>query len=91
MLRTATRMVETSPSLSKRITVYADRLVCPRTGGELIALPAEMRRVEGLDVTLPICDEVGLVERDVWESLLLSMTAGQHLVGDRHAVAVRVA
>ncbi len=73
VLRTATRMVETSPSLSKRITVYADRLVCPRTGGELLALPAEMRRVEGGDFTLPICDEVGLVERDVWESLLLSM------------------
>ncbi len=73
VLRTATRMVETSPSLSKRITVYADRLVCPRTGGELLALPAEMRRVEGGDFTLPIADEIGLIERDVWESLLLSM------------------
>lgn len=73
VLRTATRMVETSPSLSKRVQVYADRLVCPRTGGELLALPAEMRRVEGGDFTLPIADEVGLIERDVWESLLLSM------------------
>jgi phage terminase large subunit-like protein len=72
VLRTATRMVETSPSLSKRVTPYADRLVCPRTGGELLALPAEMRRVEGSDLTLPIADEVGLMERPVWESLLLS-------------------
>lgn len=73
VLRTATRMVETSPSLSKRVTIYADRLVCARTGGELLALPAEMRRVEGADLTLPIADEIGLIERDVWESLLLSM------------------
>lgn len=72
LLRAASRMVEMSPSLSKRLTLYTDRIVCPRTGGELLALPAEMRRVEGADLTLAIADEIGLMERPVWESLVLS-------------------
>jgi phage terminase large subunit-like protein len=73
ILRTATLMVERSPSLAKRVTPYADRLVCPRTGGELLVLPAEARRVEGGDFSAALCDEVGLMERDVWESTLLSL------------------
>lgn len=73
MLRSATRMVEESPSLSKRVTVYADRLVSARNGGEFLSLPAEARRVEGSDLTLAIADEAGLCERATWESLLLSL------------------
>lgn len=73
LLRTATLIVERSPSLTKRLTVYADRIVFERTGGEFLVLPAEMRRVEGSDLTLAIADEVGLMERPVWESLVLSL------------------
>ena len=75
MLRTATRIVEASASLSKRVTPYADRLVCARTGGELVIVPAEKKRVEGLDLSLLIADEVGWMDADVWESGLLSLKA----------------
>lgn len=73
VLRWAVRCVEMSPSLSKRCQVYADRVVVPRTGSELLVLPAEARRIEGADIDLAVVDELGFVERDVWESALLSL------------------
>jgi phage terminase large subunit-like protein len=75
LLRTATALVEASPSLRKRVTPYADRLVCARTGGELVIVPAEKKRVEGLDLSRLIADEIGWQEHDVWESALLSLKA----------------
>lgn len=75
LLATAVRMVDASPALSERVTCYADRLVCARTGGELLIVPAEQRRVEGLDLSLAIVDEVGWVEADVFESMMLSLKA----------------
>lgn len=67
------KLVERSPSLDKRVQIYADRIIVPRTGSELLSLPAEARRIEGGDFSLLIVDEIGLVERDVYESSLLSL------------------
>lgn len=75
MLRTAATIVASSEALSERVTAYADRLVCARTGGELVIVPAEKKRVEGLDLSRLIADEIGWMEHDVWESGLLSLKA----------------
>ena len=75
LLRTASAIVAASEPLSKRVTSYADRLVCARTGGELVIVPAEKKRVEGLDLSRLVADEVGWMEHDVWESGLLSLKA----------------
>lgn len=72
MLATATRMVELNPELEARCTVYRDRLVVPRTDSQMLALPGESHRIEGEDASLAICDEIGFVRRDAFESLLHS-------------------
>lgn len=75
MLRTATAIVGASEELSARVTAYQDRLVCERTGGELVIVPAEKRRVEGLDLSRLVADEAGWMEWDVWEAGVLSLKA----------------
>lgn len=73
LLRTASRMVETSPDLSARATVYRDRIVVPGTDAELTALPAEAHRVEGSDLDLAILDEIGFMPSDTFEAAVLSV------------------
>jgi len=72
MLATATRMVETSEELSKRCRVYKDRIVVERTDSSMVALPGESHRIEGEQASLGICEEIGVVRRDAFESLLHS-------------------
>jgi len=72
MLATATRMVETSDELSSRCRVYRDRIVVERSDSQMVALPGEAHRIEGEDASLAICDEIGVVRRDAFESLLHS-------------------
>jgi phage terminase large subunit-like protein len=64
---TAVRMVELSEDLSSRVQVFKDRLVVPARGASFVCLPAEPKRLEGLDPTLAILDEVGVISRDVYE------------------------
>jgi len=72
LLSTAARMVELSEPLSDRVRVYQDRLVVERTDSQIIALPGEAHRIEGEDASLGIVDEIGVVRRDAYESLLHS-------------------
>ena len=68
----AARMVELHPEMESRIQVYKDRLVVPERGASFVCLPAEAKRLEGLDPTLAILDEIGVISRDVYEVVALA-------------------
>lgn len=68
----AKRMVELNEDLSERVQVYADKLAVPARGASFQVLPASPAALEGLDPTLAIVDEIGVVNRDVWEVLALA-------------------
>ena len=59
----ARRMVELSDELADRVHVYKDRLVVPSRGTTFACLPAAPAGLEGLDYTLAICDEIGVLTR----------------------------
>lgn len=66
---TAVRMVELESRLEERVQTYHDRLYIPRTGSEFRVLPAEPRGLEGLDPSLAIVDEIGVVDRRTYEAV----------------------
>jgi phage terminase large subunit-like protein len=68
----AARMTELNPELAKRTTAYRDRLVIPSRGASFACLPAEAKRLEGLDFTLGLMDEVGVIGRDTFEVMALA-------------------
>ena len=68
----ARRMVELDPELSSRCQVFKERLVIPGRDAQFHCLPAEPKRLEGLDYTLAILDEGGVVSRDSYEVLTLA-------------------
>ena len=70
--KTAARMVELNPELLARCQVFRERLEIPAKGGTFVALPAEAKRLEGLDYTLAILDEIGVIARDTYETVLLA-------------------
>lgn len=72
MLATASRMVQLNEDLASRCRVYKDRIVVERSDSQMVALPGEAHRIEGEDASLAICDEIGVVRRDAYESLLHS-------------------
>lgn len=72
VFKTAARMVELSPELESRVQVYADRLVVPGRGATFQCLPASPKALEGLDPTFAIVDEIGVVNKDVWEVIALA-------------------
>lgn len=72
LLSVAVRMVELSPELAERCHVYRDRIEVPVTNSAIVALPGEAHRIEGEDASLALCDEVGFVRREAYESLLHS-------------------
>ncbi|TYL55750.1 terminase [Nocardioides sp. BGMRC 2183] len=72
IFKTATRMVELHPELAARVQTYKDRLVVPERGASFVCLPAEPKRLEGLDYTLGLLDEIGVVSRDTYEVLTLA-------------------
>lgn len=63
----ARRMVELNPELERRVQVFQDRLVVPDRGASFQVLPAVPKRLEGLDFTLAILDEFGVIDRGVFE------------------------
>jgi phage terminase large subunit-like protein len=69
---TASRMTELQPSLAKRTQVYQDRLYVPRSGSTFQVLPAEPHRLEGLDPSIAIVDEIGVVDRRAYEVVALA-------------------
>ncbi|KRF19406.1 terminase [Nocardioides sp. Soil797] len=70
--RTAMRMTELNPLLAKRSYVYTDKIVVPGTGSTLQVLPAEADRLEGLNYSLAIIDEIGVVDQRTYEVMLLA-------------------
>lgn len=72
LLATARRMIEMNEELAERAQIYKDRIYIPGTDSEMVAVASELSAVEGADLTLGVADEIGLMERPVWESLMLS-------------------
>ena len=72
VFKTASRMVELNEELSSRIQVFKDRLSVPDRGASFVCLPAEARRLAGLDYTLAILDEIGVINRDTYEVVALA-------------------
>jgi phage terminase large subunit-like protein len=62
-------MVENSPELASRAQVYKDKIVVPGRSSTLRVLPAEAKRLEGLDFSLCILDESGVASADTFEVL----------------------
>ncbi|WP_041180168.1 terminase large subunit domain-containing protein [Mycobacterium canetti] len=68
----ARRMVELNGQLESRCQVFKERLVIPVRDAQFHCLPAEPKRLEGLDYTLAILDEAGVANRDSYEVLTLA-------------------
>lgn len=67
----ARRMCELHPDLACRVQFFKDRLVIPSRNAELVVLPAEPKRLEGLNYSLAVLDEAGVANRDAYEVLTL--------------------
>ena len=72
VFRTAVRMVELHPELERRVQPFRTELRVPRRGASFQCLPAEPKRLEGLDYTLAILDEIGVIGRDTYEVMNLA-------------------
>lgn len=82
LLRTAARMVELNDELLERTRIYKDRLLYPATDSEFLAVASEQSAVEGSDLDLCVVDEMGFIDREVFEAALLSLKRpGSRLVG----------
>jgi phage terminase large subunit-like protein len=68
----ARRMTELDDALASRCQVFKERLVIPARDAQFHCLPAEPKRLEGLDYTLAILDEAGVANRDSYEVLTLA-------------------
>ncbi|MEJ7634310.1 terminase large subunit [Aeromicrobium sp.] len=68
----ARRMVELSPELSARCKILKDRIEVPGTNGILMPLPAEEAALQGWDPSLCLVDELHVVTRPVFESMVLA-------------------
>lgn len=68
----ARRMAELDEDLASRCQVFKERLVIPDRDAQFHVLPAEPKRLEGLDYTLAILDEAGVANRDSYEVLTLA-------------------
>lgn len=69
VFQTAVRYVQMNPQLSKRIQVFQDRLYHPKTGSEMRVYPADPKSLEGLDFSLCVLDEIGVVSFETFEVL----------------------
>ncbi|MBS1691926.1 MAG: terminase [Actinobacteria bacterium] len=68
----ARRMAELDEDLAARVQVFKERLYIPERDAHFHCLPAEPKRLEGLDYTLAILDEAGVANRDSYEVLTLA-------------------
>lgn len=69
IFRAARRMVELSPDLLSRCQIGKERLYIPVRDAVLECLPAEGPALLGLDYTVALLDEAGVVSRDTYECL----------------------
>lgn len=67
VFNTAVRMTELSKPLLERTQIFRDHLYVPGSGSTFQVLPAEAHRLEGLDPSMAIIDEIGVVSRQTYE------------------------
>lgn len=68
----ARRMVELEDELSSRVHVYRTHLHLPLTDSTFQTLPASPAALEGLDFVVALCDEAGVISREVFETVQLA-------------------
>ena len=72
----AVSMVAAEPELESRSIKYSaignSRIYVPATEGEMFPISADVDGLQGLDPTLAVCDEVGFIPIETWDSLLLA-------------------
>lgn len=68
----ARRMVELSPELANRCQVFKERLYLPSSDSSFAVYAASPAGAEGLDYVLAICDEAGVINRDLFEVVQLA-------------------
>jgi phage terminase large subunit-like protein len=66
----ATRMVKSSPALSKMLRIYKDNIHIPDTAAKFVPLGADSDTMDGLNVHCAIVDEIHAHKtRDTWDLL----------------------
>lgn len=69
-------MIAASPTLESRAMVYsaigAQKVKAPQTGGEMFPVSCDPDGLQGLDPSLAVCDEIGFMQVESWDSLLLA-------------------
>lgn len=72
----AMAMVEAEPELESRAIMYtalsATKIVVPSTGGSAFPVSCDPDGLQGLDPSLAVCDEIGFMPIESWDSLLLA-------------------
>lgn len=72
----AAAMRSAHPELEQRSLLYtaigATKLWVPTTFGEMFPVSCQPDALQGLDPTLSICDEIGFMPQESWDSLLLA-------------------
>lgn len=78
------RMVELSQELEKRCQIGKEKLYIPARDATFECLPAEPKRLEGLDYSLCLLDEAGVVDRSTYE--VLSLAQGKREISSLIAI-----
>lgn len=72
----ATAMIQAEPQLSARCIQYTaiggTKVRVPFNGGEMFPVSNDVDGLQGLDPSVAICDELGFMPLDSWDSLLLA-------------------
>lgn len=78
----AVSMIKAEPELVERCILYtasnAPKAVVESTGGEMFPVSNDVDGLQGLDPSLAVCDEVGFMPLDSWNSLLLAGVKRPH-------------
>jgi phage terminase large subunit-like protein len=72
IFNSAVRMTELNDDLGSRVQVFKDRMTIPSRGATFYWLPAEPKRLEGLDYSLALVDECGVVNPETWQVVCLA-------------------
>lgn len=69
-------MVKAEPALMDRVLVYTgigtQKMVTPHNGGEMFPVSNDPDGLQGLDPSLAVCDEIGFMPIESWDSLQLA-------------------
>jgi phage terminase large subunit-like protein len=72
----AVAMIKAQPELQGRCILYtasnAPKVIVEATGGEMFPVSNDVDGLQGLDPSLAVCDEIGFMPLDSWNSLLLA-------------------